>query len=313
MQPYTPTATPPPNSSVPSPMLGDMISFVLDPWADVRFDDDHIVSTLGVSTCVPESERFDAYNSTPSELLDFSIDWNWMTPGHGIGGSSQCSPSLRLGQGRRSQVPKLTARRSYSPASSPLSSTSISSSASEESSRGSIVGVCSPVSPGTLGELPRIETRNPSTPTTKNRQRVQPPFSPSPSHFSPAMVQSPTATATSSTVDVEPPIHENDPATDEDQDAIGEPEDPDMDASYVADEPNSLYTCTCHGKAYKRKGDVLRHLNERRLPEVCSGCGKGFPRKDPRIRYVDPSLLFFLQTGTVGWFHNYSDITPERY
>ncbi|KAG9019223.1 hypothetical protein FRB90_005054 [Tulasnella sp. 427] len=45
-----------------------------------------------------------------------------------------------------------------------------------------------------------------------------------------------------------------------------------------------VYTCTCHHRLYKRKGDLQRHLNEVHLPEVCDGCGRGFPRKDPRIR-----------------------------
>lgn len=57
---------------------------------------------------------------------------------------------------------------------------------------------------------------------------------------------------------------------------------PDGSAEYS--EVTKLYKCTCHGRTYRRKGDLQRHLSEGSLPEVCDGCGRGFPRKDPRIR-----------------------------
>ncbi|KAG8930285.1 hypothetical protein FRC01_002987 [Tulasnella sp. 417] len=50
-------------------------------------------------------------------------------------------------------------------------------------------------------------------------------------------------------------------------------------------EATKTYKCTCHGRTYRRKGDLQRHLSEGSLPEVCDGCGRGFPRKDPRIRH----------------------------
>ncbi|KIO18807.1 hypothetical protein M407DRAFT_31521 [Tulasnella calospora MUT 4182] len=58
---------------------------------------------------------------------------------------------------------------------------------------------------------------------------------------------------------------------------------PDGSAEYS--EVTKTYKCTCHGRTYRRKGDLQRHLCEGSLPEVCDGCGRGFPRKDPRIRH----------------------------
>ncbi|KAG8944136.1 hypothetical protein FRC04_002174 [Tulasnella sp. 424] len=56
-------------------------------------------------------------------------------------------------------------------------------------------------------------------------------------------------------------------------------------------EASQLYECTCHNRTYRRKGDLQRHLSEGSLPEVCDGCGRGFPRKDPRIRHWNQSPL----------------------
>ncbi|KAG8985643.1 hypothetical protein FRB90_004560, partial [Tulasnella sp. 427] len=56
-------------------------------------------------------------------------------------------------------------------------------------------------------------------------------------------------------------------------------------------EDKGTYTCACHRRTYRRKGDLQRHLNEGRLPEVCDGCGRGFPRKDPRIRHWNQNQL----------------------
>ncbi|KAG8999928.1 hypothetical protein FRB90_011914, partial [Tulasnella sp. 427] len=56
-------------------------------------------------------------------------------------------------------------------------------------------------------------------------------------------------------------------------------------------EDKGTYTCACHRRTYRRKGDLQRHLNEGSLPEVCGGCGRGFPRKDPRIRHWNQNPL----------------------
>ncbi|KAG8914273.1 hypothetical protein FRC00_000116 [Tulasnella sp. 408] len=56
-------------------------------------------------------------------------------------------------------------------------------------------------------------------------------------------------------------------------------------------EVTKVYKCTCHGRTYRRKGDLQRHLAEGSLPEVCDGCGRGFPRKDPRIRHWNQNPL----------------------
>ncbi|KAG8944138.1 hypothetical protein FRC04_002176 [Tulasnella sp. 424] len=66
---------------------------------------------------------------------------------------------------------------------------------------------------------------------------------------------------------------------------------PDGAARYC--EASQLYECTCHSRTYRRKGDLQRHLSEGSLPEVCDGCGRGFPRKDPRIRYGSSQALLF--------------------
>ncbi|KAG8967820.1 hypothetical protein FRC05_001916 [Tulasnella sp. 425] len=64
---------------------------------------------------------------------------------------------------------------------------------------------------------------------------------------------------------------------------------PDGAARYC--EASQQFECTCHGRTYRRKGDLQRHLSEGSLPEVCDGCGRGFPRKDPRIRHWNQSPL----------------------
>ncbi|KAG8893101.1 hypothetical protein FRB99_002202 [Tulasnella sp. 403] len=56
---------------------------------------------------------------------------------------------------------------------------------------------------------------------------------------------------------------------------------------YAFDTRKRAYVCHCHSNSYKRKGDVIRHLKEHTLPEVCRGCSQGFRRKDPRIRHWD--------------------------